>query len=246
LIGYDYMENSSKESDAFFEHFSSGDKPTKAGAGLVRALARAIYEFAGIAPGSSVLEIGPGRGDLADICLKAGVEYCAVEANRQMAESLESRGARVVRAMAPPLPALDKQFDTVVMINVMEHMSSMKDALDITRQIRDVLKPKGRFVICSPDYLNWRLNFFNCDFSHNYVTTRRRLEQLLVNCGFGNIRNCHLCGPMSGPLCFLLSALASRLPFGFFNAAFPQSKLCYKLYKGQLTFLRNVLIAGEK
>jgi SAM-dependent methyltransferase len=240
------MENPSKESDAFFEHFSSADKPTKTGVGLARVLAGKIFKYAGITPGSSVLEIGPGRGDFADICLREGVEYSAVEANRQMAESLESRGAHVVRAMAPPLPALDKQFDTVVMINVMEHMSSMKDALEITRQIRGVLKPKGRFVICSPDYLNWRHNFFNCDFSHNYVTTRRRLEQLLVDSGFGHIRSCHLSGHVSGLLCFLLSALVSRLPFGFLNAAFPDSKLFYKLYKGQLTFSRKVLIAGEK
>ncbi len=240
------MANQNKESDAFFEHFRSGDKPTKAGAGLVRALARKIFKYAGVAPGGSVLEIGPGRGDFADICLKTGIEYSAIEANRQMAESLQARGAHVVRAMAPPLPALDRQFDTVVMINVMEHMNDVRDALAITGQIRDVLKPKGRFVICSPDYLNWRRNFFNCDFSHNYVTTRRRLEQLLVNCGFGNIRSCHLSGPMSGPLCFLLSAMVSHLPFGFLNAAFPDSKLFYKLYKGQLTFLRKVLVVGEK
>ncbi len=240
------MANQNKESDAFFEHFRSGDKPTKAGAGLVRALARKIFKYAGVAPGGSVLEIGPGRGDFADICLKTGIEYSAIEANRQMAESLQARGAHVVRAMAPPLPALDRQFDTVVMINVMEHMNDVRDALAITGQIRDVLKPKGRFVICSPDYLNWRRNFFNCDFSHNYVTTRRRLEQLLVNCGFGNIRSCHLSGPMSGPLCFLLSAMISHLPFGFLNAAFPDSKLFYKLYKGQLTFLRKVLVVGEK
>lgn len=240
------MENPNKDSDAFFEHFSSGDTPTKAGAGLVRALARKIFKYAGIALGSSVLEIGPGRGDFADICLKEGIEYSAIEANRQMAESLERRGAHVVRAMAPPLPALDKQFDTVVMVNVMEHMNGMKDALEITRQIRQVLKPTGRFVICSPDYLNWRQNFFNCDFSHNYVTTRRRLEQLLIDSGFGHIKSCHLCGPASGPLCFLLSAVVSRLPFGFLNAAFPDCKLFYKLYKGQLTFLRKVLIVGEK
>ncbi len=240
------MANQNKESDAFFEHFSSGDKPTKAGAGLVRALARKIFKYAGVAPGGSVLEIGPGRGDFADICLKAGIEYSAIEANRRMAESLQARGAHVVRAMAPPLPALDRQFDTVVMINVMEHMNDVRDALAITGQIRDVLKPKGKFVICSPDYLNWRRNFFNCDFSHNYVTTRRRLEQLLVNCGFGNIRSCHLSGPVSGLLCFLLSALVSRLPLGLLNAAFPDSKLFYKLYKGQLTFLRKVLIVGER
>ncbi|MHC4679650.1 MAG: class I SAM-dependent methyltransferase [Planctomycetota bacterium] len=240
------MENREKQSDAFFEHFSRHDKPTKTGAGLVKALARKIFKYAQVAPGSSVLEIGPGRGDFASICLEKGIEYSAVEANRQMAESLQNRGAHVVCAMVPPLPSLDKQFDTVVMINVMEHMNDMQDALAITRQIADVLKPGGRLVICSPDYLNWRHHFFNCDFSHSYVTTRRRLEQLLANGGFGNARSCHLCGPISGFLCFIISAVVCRLPFGFLNAAFGNNKLFYKLYKGQLTFLRKVLIVGEK
>lgn len=240
------MENQQKDPDTFFDHFSRADKPTKIGSWFVTALARKIFNYAQIARGSSVMEIGPGRGDFADICLKEGIEYFAVEANRQMAESLQKRGAGVIIAMVPPLPTLEREFDAVVMTNVMEHMNSTQDALTITRQIRQVLKPKGKFVICSPDYLNWRRNFFNCDFSHAYVTTRRRLDQLLVNGGFSVTRSCHLCGPISGLLCFILTPLVSHLPFGFFNAVFPNSKVFYKLYKVQLTFLRKVLIVGEK
>jgi hypothetical protein len=132
------------------------------------------------------------------------------------------------------------------MINVMEHTNSMQDALQVAQQIRGVLKPKGKLVICSPDYLNWRLNFFNCDFSHNYVTTRRRLSQLLINAGFEDIKSCYLSGPLTGFICFLVTALISRLPFGLFNALFPDNKVISKLYKIQLTFLRKVLILGEK
>ena len=240
------MENQNADHDAFFNHFSQSDTPTKAGARLVKATARKIFKYAEIAPGQNVLEIGPGRGDFADICLERGIEYTAIEANRYMAESLEKRGAEVVREMVPPLPALDKTFDAVVMLNVMEHMNGMQDALQITQQISNVLKPKGKFVICSPDYLNWRYNYFNCDFSHNYVTTRRRLKQLLINGGFSHTRNCHLCGTTTGCLCFLISGVFSRLPFGLLNAMFSESKFFYKLYKIQLTFMRKVLIIGQK
>jgi SAM-dependent methyltransferase len=240
------MTNQNKEPDAFFDHFSRGDTPTKTGMKLVKALARRIFRYTQIASGGSILEIGPGRGDFADICLEKGLEYYAVEPNEQMAAALEKRGANIIRAMVPPLPAIDKKFDAVVMLAVMEHMNSMQDALQISQQIKQVLKPQGKFVICSPDYLNWRLNFFNCDFSHNYVTTRRRLKQLLINAGFENIKSCHLSGPFSGFICFLVTAIVSWLPFGFLNAMFANSKLCYKLYKMQLTFLRKVLILGEK
>lgn len=240
------MANQNNEPDTFFDHFSRGDKSTKMGTRLVKALSRKIFRYAEIASGTNILEIGPGRGVFADICLEKGIEYCAVEPNQQMAASLEKRGANVIRAMVPPLPAIDKEFDAVVMLAVMEHMNSMQDALQITRQIREVLKPKGKFVICSPDYLNWRHNFFNCDFSHNYVTTQRRLKQLLVNAGFENVKSCYLSGPLTGFVCFLVTALVSRLPFGLLNAMFADNKVFYKLYKIQLTFLRKVLILGEK
>jgi len=240
------MANENKVADDFFDHFGREDKPTKMGMWLVRALSRRIFRYAEIASGSSVLEIGPGRGVFADICLEKGIEYVAVEPNRQMAASLEKRGAQVTCAMVPPLPEIDRTFDTVVMINVMEHMNGMQDALQISRQIREVLKPKGKLVICSPDYLNWRHNFFNCDFSHNYVTTQRRLKQLLVNAGFGNIKSCYLSGPLTGFVCFIVSVLISRLPFGRLNALFPDNKVFYKLYKIQLTFSRRVLILAEK
>ena len=229
----------------FYDHYHQ-DKPTGAGNWISNAFAGKIFTYAGIQKGQTVLETGPGRGVFADACLKAGTEYHAVEPNRQMAESLEQKGAKVTCAMVPPLPEMDRQFDFAVMINVMEHMNSMKDALLITQQIREALKPNGKFVICSPDYLNYRHNFFNCDFSHSYVTTRRRLEQLLVSGGFGNIKSCYLSGPFSGITGMLISTIASRMPFGFLNGAFPNNKVFHKLYKLQLTLSRKVLILGEK
>jgi SAM-dependent methyltransferase len=229
----------------FYDHYHQ-DSPTGIGIRITVAFSNKIFKYVKIEPQHSVLEIGPGRGVFADICLEKGIEYFAVEPNEQMAASLEKRRANVTRAMVPPLPDLAKEFDVVVMINAMEHMNGMQDALQLTGQIRDVLKPKGKLVICSPDYLNLRHNFFNCDFSHNYVTTRRRLRQLLLSADFENIKSCYLSGPLTGFICFVVSAFAGRLPFGALNAWFPDNKVFYKLYKIQLTFSRKVLILAEK
>lgn len=231
--------------DTFYDHFAH-DRPTKIGNWITKGFSLKLFRYSNVEPGCRVLEIGPGRGVFADLCLKSDVEYFAVEPNRQMAASLEERGAEVICAMVPPLPRIDKKFDIVVMVNVMEHMNSMQEALQVTQDVREMLRPKGKFVIQSPDYLNWRLNFFNGDFSHNYVTTRRRLEQLLVNAGFNNVRSCYFSGPLTGFMGFLVSVLASRLPFGFLNALFPDNKVFHKLYKLQTTFLRTVLILGER
>ena len=240
------MGQNKKELDSFFNHYSKQGRPTEVGMKLVRGAAAKIFKFAQAHKATSILEVGPGRGAFADLCLGRGIDYLAIEANETMAKALEKKGARVIRTTVPPLPSVDKDFDLAVIINVMEHLNSMRDALDVTSQVFKVLRPGGKFVVCSPDYLNWRRNFFNCDFSHNYVTTRRRLEQLLLNAGFGNIKCRYLSGPLTGLPCGLASALAGIMPFGFLNAVAPNSRLFYKLYKLQLTFLRNVIVIGQK
>jgi SAM-dependent methyltransferase len=234
------------QADRFFEHFSKGDRPTQMGLRMVGALSRRILDFAAVPAGGSVLEIGPGRGPLADVCLQRGLKYFAVEANQSMAESLRQRGAEVVCGRVPPLPHFERTFDVVIMVNVMEHMDTMGQALQTAQQVCGLLRPGGRFVIHSPDYLNWRWNFFNCDFTHNYVTSRRRLTQLLQDAGFAEIRSTYMSGPLTGAAAVLASALLGLVPFGWCNAVFPDSRVVYKLYKGQLSFLRKVLIAGRK
>ena len=228
----------------FYDHFHQ-DQPTGPGAWVASRFSRRILEFAGMKAGDKVLEIGPGRGVLADLCLERSIHYTAIEPNPHLAESLESRGAEVVRALVPPLPELGKKFDCVVMVNVLEHMSGVKEALAIAEQVRQCLEPNGRFVVCSPDYLNLRWHFFNCDFSHGYVTTQRRLAQLLVSAGYGAAKSTYLSGPVAGLSGLLLSAVAGRLPFGTLHAWFPRSRMFMKLYKIQLTFSRKILIAGE-
>jgi len=193
---------------------------------------------------NSVLEIGPGRGEFAELCLAQRMDYHAVEPNAGLADALRRKGAHVVCARVPPLPALDGTFDLVVMVNVMEHMNGLEQALDVSCQIKSVLNPGGKFLIHSPDYLSWRSQFFNCDFSHNYVTTRRRLDQLLMNAGYVDIRSRYMSGPFTGAGAVLLSAFASRLPFGTLEALFPSCPACSRLYKLQLTLSRRVLILG--
>jgi SAM-dependent methyltransferase len=239
------MDTEPKTIDTFFDHLGKAGQPTKLGTGFVRRAARRMLAFAAVGPGSRVLEVGPGRGELAELCLAQKMEYHAVEPNAQLAASLREKGANVICARVPPLPALDGKFDLVLMVNVMEHMNGLEQALDTACQIRQVLNPGGKFLVHAPDYLSWRKNFFNCDFSHNYVTTRRRLDQLLLNAGYEDRRSCYMSGPLRGAPAVVVSAVASRLPFGALEALFPACSLCSKLYKLQLTFSRRILILGH-
>jgi len=240
------MADEHKTTEAFFDHLRKAGQPTGLGLRFVRRAAAHMLAFAAVPPGSRVLEIGPGRGEFAELCLAQKMEYHAIEPNAGLADALRQKGATVTCARVPPLPALDGAFDLVAMVNVMEHMSGLEQALDIACQIRQVLKPGGRFLIHSPDYLSWRKQFFNCDFSHNYVTTRRRLDQLLVNAGYEGIRSGYMSGPFSGAAAVLIAAFASRLPFGALEALFPYCPVCSRLYKLQLTLSRRVLIVGQR
>jgi SAM-dependent methyltransferase len=239
------MTDEQKTVDAFFDHLRQAGEPTGVGLRLVRRAAQRMLAFAEVPPGSRILEIGPGRGEFAELCLGQKMEYHAVEPNAGLAESLRRKGADVICARVPPLPALARSFDLVAMVNVMEHMNGLERALDIACQIRGVLKQGGKFLIHSPDYLSWRSHFFNCDFSHNYVTTRRRLDQLLVNAGYSGIRSGYMSGPFRGAAAVLVSSIASRMPFGTLDALFPSCPVCSRLYKVQLTFSRRVLILGH-
>ena len=231
------------EKDTFFDHFSH-DKSTKLGEWFVKSMAQKVYDFAQINCNSSILEIGPGKGEFAKLCV--GHDYQAIEPNEEMAAALEKRGVRVARNMVPPIPDFGRGFDFVVMIDVMEHLDTMTAALKLSENVRDILNPKGKFVIISPDYVSWGYYFFLNDFTHNYITTRRRLQNLLVSAGFNEIESRYQSGHIQGLLGVLISLIARRLPFGFLYSLFPESKIIHKLYKLQSNFLRRVLICGEK
>ena len=233
------------QQDKFYDHYAK-DRPTKLGMALVRCASGNIFNFAEAKNANSILEIGPGRGVFADICLESNIEYWAIEPNQKMADDLEKRGATILRTLVPPLPEIERKFDLVVMSSVLEHMDTMNMALTLAKQVHQILNPNGRFVIYCPDYMNWKHHFFLSDFSHNYVTTRRRIEGLLISAGFDNIKGTYTSGPLTGILSLITSCLARLLPFGLLNVLMPQSKTIKKLYKLQVTFLRGVLIIGEK
>ena len=237
--------NMDTEKTTFYDHYSK-DKHTRFGGWLAAGVTKNIFDFAQISQECSVLEIGPGRGAFADICLNKGIDYWAIEPNEQMADNLQKRGINVKRNVVPPVPEMGRTFDVVVMNSVLEHMDTMMSALALAKDVYKLLNPGGRFVIYVPDYANWRHHFFIGDFSHNYITTWRRLEGLLISAGFEKINGRYQCTIFSGALGYIISTLASWLPFGWLDAMFPKSKLLHKLYKLQITFLRRVLILGQK
>ena len=170
--------------DTFYRWFSER-KLTGAGAARRRRIeeARLALVMRHARPGE-MLEIGPGQGSLARAAVANGWKYRGIEASPVLAETLRSEGFEVAQAFTPPIPAADLSADVVYADQVLEHMSGIDAARAFVAEARRILRPNGIFFVVVPDYLKERTFFWDVDYTHNFVTTERRVKQLFNDNGF--------------------------------------------------------------
>jgi hypothetical protein len=63
-------------------------------------------------------------------------------------------------------------------------MSGIDAARQFTAEALRSLRPGGLFFVVVPDYLKERTFFWDVDYTHNFVTTERRVRQLFNDGGF--------------------------------------------------------------
>jgi SAM-dependent methyltransferase len=135
-------------------------------------------------PPGDMLEIGPGKGSLALAALDAGWRYRAIEASPILISELRSKGLEVIEGWAPPMRTGDATCDVVYADQVLEHMSGIDAARAFVAEALRALRPGGVLFVVVPDYLKERGFFWDVDYTHNFVTTERRVRQLLYDGGF--------------------------------------------------------------
>jgi SAM-dependent methyltransferase len=135
-------------------------------------------------PTGEMFEIGPGHGTLAEQAVEAGWRYTAIEASPILVEVLKKKGLRVIESWTPPIPIPDAGADVVYADQVLEHMSGIDTARQFTAEALRALRPDGVFFVVVPDYLKERTFFWDVDYTHNFVTTERRVRQLFTDNGF--------------------------------------------------------------
>ncbi|MBI2833066.1 MAG: class I SAM-dependent methyltransferase [Acidobacteria bacterium] len=145
-----------------------------------------------------LLEIGPGQGSLAAAAVAAGWRYRGVEASPLLADELRARGLDVIQAWTPPIPAAERSADVVYADQVLEHMPGIDAARELVSEARRVLRPNGILFIVVPDFLKERGFFFDIDYTHNFVTTERRVRQLLYDGGFDVVQVVRSIGMATG------------------------------------------------
>ncbi|WP_406657588.1 class I SAM-dependent methyltransferase [Methanolobus sp. ZRKC2] len=237
---------------AFYDHFSQKEKmPTKAGLKLVKLQNKRIYKIlSGFVNKKEIdiLEIGPGRGAFAEECKINKAEYVAIEINQKLASDLSANGIDIVKSKVPPLPFKPDTFDVVYMNQVFEHMNDIDMAQQMIDECNRILKKDGLLCIISPDYLVWKEEFFNGDYTHNFITTARRLEEIYYDHNLRVANISYICGPFFGDMFTWL--------LGFFNGLLMRQKFIHritfglisteKVYKARTTFFRSVMVVGVK
>ncbi len=194
----------------------------------------------------SVLEIGPGDGYIAKLSTQNNYRYIGIEASEPVADKLLEEGYEIIKGFVPPFPKDIGLFDRCYMLHVIEHLKDMDAATMVIREIREHLNENGRVVIACPDYMRWKQNFYDCDYTHTIPFTKRRLAQLLINEGFEIEYQSIYSGPIFGYKSLPLFWLARLF--------YPQliDDLTFKLDKkrilnrGFLTLIPNLIVVARK
>lgn len=134
--------------------------------------------------GGDLVEIGPGHGTLGELAVAAGWRYTAIEASPILVDVLRKKSLTVIESWTPPFPLPDTSIDVLYADQVLEHMNGIEQARQFTAEALRALRPGGVLFIVVPDYLKERQFFWDVDYTHNFVTTERRVKQLFNDGGF--------------------------------------------------------------
>ncbi len=128
--------------------------------------------------GTSILDAGCGNGWLSVCAWEEGFDVHSLDvAESEVRESLflfkrRDASIRLSKASILSLPFIDSSFDSVICINVLEHIPDAKLAfLEISR----ILRRKGRLIVVVPNGLTFGL--FYDRFIHRLISNRIMLSR---------------------------------------------------------------------
>ena len=110
--------------------------------------------------GKSLLDIGTGDGHFMTAARAAGYNCLGTELSENGANRARAEGHRVLMGQFCDIDFGEEKFDIISMWHVLEHVPNPGETLV---QVRNLLKPDGRFVVAVPNednaFVNFRLGF---------------------------------------------------------------------------------------
>lgn len=134
--------------------------------------------------GATILEIGSGRGEFAELVKTHGFRYLGIEPSASMRKSLVDRGYEILGDTVPPINLGDESVDLVYSNAVIEHFENYSTVLEYFKESWRVLKKSG--IMCSvvPNCDTIGMLFYLRDYQHSFITNYGRLERLSRDTGF--------------------------------------------------------------
>jgi 2-polyprenyl-3-methyl-5-hydroxy-6-metoxy-1,4-benzoquinol methylase len=137
--------------------------------------------------GQTVLEVGAGTGSITEL-YAPGRQVLAIERSPWCVDELEKRFAAIDNVTVRKLDLADfvdegQRFDSVVMLNVLEHI---EDDVAILRMLGSLLAPRGRVVLYVPA-LNGLYGKFDRKAGHYRRYAPWRLRAVLAEAGLAPV-----------------------------------------------------------
>jgi SAM-dependent methyltransferase len=134
--------------------------------------------------GNRCLELGSGHGDLTERFARDGRRVDATDVSASFLELLSERFADTENIAVAELDvstlSVEDEYDSIVMMNVLEHIEDDADAL---RRLRGALTPSGRLIVYVPAFM-LLYSRFDREIGHYRRYRKRPLVDLFERTGF--------------------------------------------------------------
>ena len=151
-------------------------------------LAKRLMKVHSIKPGSTLVDLGAGRGEVTIGFAKSGIKVYAVDRDETYRLEMEKEGIKFIShdIGSGPLPFQDNSIDIVYSKSFLEHLINPEPILE---ECFRILKPNGKMLHLVPDWeSNYKIYFD--DHTHKTPFTTVTMRDLYKICGFepGEIR----------------------------------------------------------
>jgi len=161
-----------------------------------------------------ILEIGIGHVDLPRLLIDYGFTYYGLDSSPMVVDNAQRLNLNIFLGCANAIPRQIPLVDAIWMSHVLEHSENWKSARESIESVYSQLLSGGTLIIISPEILSWRHEFFSCDWSHGYPTSKENICQLLRECKFEIIySNTHSLGCFNPIFKYIYSIIIKLIPW---------------------------------
>src|SRR2546428_2524715 len=139
--------------------------------------------------GSSVLDVGCGRGEFLELLAERGIEGCGIDSDGDMVDSVSKKGLRAAAADAIPyLGDHPGEFDGIFASHLIEHLMA-EQVRDLIHGAARALRPGGRLLLVTPNPHNLQMHLrdFWIDLQHVRFYSPDGVRWLLHEAGLRDI-----------------------------------------------------------